>query len=88
MNLTEEQFLEQYGDVKVKLRSYYKFTFTFTGKTKDRITITVAVGGNSDDIYRESIIADQKYRVRELGFSYAKAEADVMGTVAQCFNSY
>jgi hypothetical protein len=87
MNLTEEQFEEQYGDVKVKFNSYYKFTFTFVGKTNDGSTVRLLVGGNSEDIYRERIVADREYTVRELGFSYAVAEHDNKAPV-HCFNSY
>jgi len=70
MELTIEQFLEQYGDVKVKFSSYYKFTFTFIGKIDDDHTVIVNVGGNSNDIYREHFIADKEYTVRELGINY------------------
>lgn len=87
MNITAEQFLEQYGDVKVKFSSYFKYTFTFVGKTKDKTTITLFVGGNSDSIYREHVVANKEYTVRELEFSYASAEQNSKPPV-HCYNSW
>jgi hypothetical protein len=87
MKLTEEQFIEKYGDVKVKFSSYYKFTFTFVGQLEDESTIRLLVGGNSDDIYREHIVADQEYMVMQLGFNYAEVTQNETA-IDECLNGW
>lgn len=48
---TEEEFLEEFGDVKLIVNSYYKYSFGYSGE-KDGKKIYVSIGGNADDIYR------------------------------------
>jgi hypothetical protein len=50
--MTQQQFLDKYGDVEVTFSHYYKFTFTYAATLPDGSRLTVGVGGNSDDIYR------------------------------------
>ena len=46
--LTYEEFLEKYGNEKVKFKSYYKYNFTFSNEKG----LIICFGGNSDDIYK------------------------------------
>jgi hypothetical protein len=87
MKLTEEQFVEKYGDAKVKFSSYYKYTFTFVGQLEDGSTITLSVGGGGDDVYRLSVEANKEYRVMELGFSYAEVVQNET-IIDDCSNYY
>jgi len=64
--ITRDEFLSRYGDVKVKFESYYKYVFSFSGKLEDGKIISVGLGGNSDDIYREEVSADDERTVSQL----------------------
>lgn len=70
VNLTEEQFLEQYGEAIVVFASYYKYSFYFSGEFNGK-NICVSVGGSSDDIYKFDVKAGREYKVKELGVSWA-----------------
>ena len=58
-----EEFYEKYKDVDFKFLSYYKFTFTYRGFTDDGEEVKIGVGGLADDIYRESVSADDVYSI-------------------------
>jgi hypothetical protein len=60
MNYNE--MIEKYGKEKVKFSSYYKFTFYYSNEN-----LAIACGGNSENIYRDSVVAGREYTVRELG---------------------
>lgn len=60
--MTYDEFIEKYGNEKVKFKSYYKFTFSFTNNKG----LTVHVGGHSDDVYKFDILADKEYTVSDL----------------------
>ena len=57
------EFYEKYKDVSFKFLSYYKFTFTYRGFTDDGEEVRIGVGGLADDIYRESVTADNVYNI-------------------------
>ena len=61
-----EEFYEKYKDVSFKFLSYYKFTFTYRGFTSDGEEVKIGVGGLADDIYRESVSADNVYSISYL----------------------
>lgn len=63
MKLTEEQFFEKYGDVKVKFRRYYKYTFYYEGELPNGNEITVGWGGLADDIYKYEVVFDDENTV-------------------------
>lgn len=56
--MTKDEFIENYGNVRVSFHSYYKHLFTFTGITEDGYEVVIQVGGNSDDIYRMEVSPD------------------------------
>jgi hypothetical protein len=64
MELTEEQFFEKYGDVKVKFHYYYKYTFYYVGKLPNGNKITVGLGGSADDIYKCKVSFDDEDTVQ------------------------
>jgi len=68
--MTYEEFIEKYGNEKVKFKSYYKYIFNFTNNKG----IIVSMGGISDDIYRCEIQADKEYLISELGITSAYSE--------------
>jgi hypothetical protein len=61
--ITQKQFIEKYGTVKVKFESYYKYTFTYSATLPDGKTISVGYGGNSDDIYKFSVNSDSEQTI-------------------------
>jgi hypothetical protein len=63
--ITQKQFIEKYGTVKVKFESYYKYTFTYSATLPDGKTISVGYGGNSDDIYRFSVTSDSEQTIED-----------------------
>lgn len=48
----------EFGNAELKFIRYYKYNFTF-GAIVNGKTITAALGGNHDDIYRETVEADK-----------------------------
>lgn len=64
--MTKEEFIVKYGEVLVTFSSYYKFTFTYSGTLPDGKRLSVDVGGNSDDIYRDSVTAGQSVKIAHL----------------------
>jgi hypothetical protein len=74
IKLTEEEFLQKYGDTTVRLSYYYKFTFWFIGVSKDGEMVRVTVGGSSDDIYRLDVQTDKEYYISDLGVNHAIIE--------------
>ena len=48
--MTEQEFIEQYGDWELEFQSYYKYIFAFANES-----LEVSAGGDKDDIYRCSI---------------------------------
>lgn len=68
--ISEERFMELYGDVKVVFQSYYKYSFSFLGEF-DGKTIYIRVGGNPDDIYRFDVTSGKEYLVKEMDINYA-----------------
>ena len=61
-----EEFYEKYKDVNFKFLSYYKFTFTYRGFTSDGEEVKIGVSGTAEDIYRESVSADNVYSISYL----------------------
>lgn len=73
MKLTEEQFIEQYGEAKVVFVYYYKYKFYFEGEYEGK-KINISVGGDVDDIYRFDVEPNKEYQVKELGITYATVQ--------------
>jgi hypothetical protein len=63
--LKSEEFLEKYGEVKVKFSNYYKYTFTFEGSLPEGAKISVSFGGDADQIYKFNVVADQEITVND-----------------------
>ncbi len=87
--MEKKEFIEKYGDVKVKFSSYYKYTFSFTGTLPNGDTIQVGVGGNADDIYKMEVGGDCEETIKSLdpvsGDVYHK---DVKGPSYDSFYDY
>lgn len=60
--MKKEQAKELYESVSKRLKlsflSYYKYGFNFTGEVDD-VKVYVSYGGNSDDIYRFDVDANE-----------------------------
>jgi hypothetical protein len=78
MDITQEQFLEKYADVRVHFSSYYKYSFTYTGIAEDGTVVSVDYGGYHEDIYRMEIKATDSFLLGETArtFRYGTAEKD------------
>lgn len=64
--MSKEEFLEQYGSVKVKFSSYYKYVFYYAAILEDGSRLCCEVGGNSDDIYRHEVASEHEEAVSGL----------------------
>lgn len=69
-----EEFMEKYGDIKVKFKSYYKYSFTFEPVFSNTGIVYVTVGGSHDDIYRFDLEAEKTYAIKALEPSFVKLE--------------
>ena len=85
--MTREEFIEKYGDVKVKFSYYYKYTFNYTGSLPDGGKISVGFGGNSDDIYRCDVVPDREESVSFI-YPYTGRVIDKNGQVIDEFYDY
>ncbi len=63
VKMTKEEFIEKYGNVKVKFSNYYKYTFDYTGDLPDGNVIFVSCGGNADEIYEHDVSPDMEKTV-------------------------
>ena len=90
MEISREEFNELYGDVEVVFNSYYKYTFTFRGETKDFKVVSISYGGCADDIYRESVEAGEKVKVRDIEGTYATVyeDSDCENVVHSYYDGY
>jgi len=61
--LSYKEFIDKYGQVKVKFSSYYKYSFSFHN---EEMNLSVGVGSNHDDIYKMEVRADKEYTISEL----------------------
>lgn len=61
--ISYEQFIEKYGDSKIRFSFYFKYSFYF--KNIDN-SLAIVTGGCADDIYRYEVDADKEYLVSEL----------------------
>ena len=66
MEISREEFMEQYGDVEVKFVYYYKYKFTYSTSLADGRAVQVSVGGCHDDIYRHEVSNDKTYTINSL----------------------
>ena len=86
MEISRTEFNELYGDVEVEFNSYYKYTFEFRGETKTFEPVSISFGGCSDEIYKESIEAGEKVKVRDIEGKYATVYTD--DTCTEVVHSY
>ncbi len=64
VQMTSDEFMDKFGTIKAKFKSYYKYCFVFESTDG---SVTFSVGGGSDDIYKFDVQADREYSVLELG---------------------
>lgn len=64
--MTRTEFLNKYGDINVVFTDYYKYTFNYKFDFGDGSYLTVSVGGDPDEIYRESVVAGEECSVSSL----------------------
>jgi len=64
--MTNEEFYEKYGKIKVKFEKYYKYIFKFSGLLENGNKIVCDVGGHEDDIYNFDVYADDFVSIDDL----------------------
>jgi hypothetical protein len=65
-----KEFVETFGDVKVKFKDYREYNFTYEGKSIEDYEITVYVTSrNYGDMY-SMIVTDEEISIRELHHDY------------------
>ena len=87
LEMTKEEFIEKYGEVKVKFSSYYKYTFNYIGTLPDGNVISVDCGGNADDIYRYEVVPDMEETISSID-PYAGSVRDKDYKVIDQFYDY
>jgi len=85
--MAREEFIEKYGDVKVKFSDYYKYTFNYTGSLPDGSKISIGYGGNDNDIYRHEVVSDKEETVLSV-YPYTGVVLDANGQVIDEFYDY
>jgi len=85
--MTKKEFIEKYGNVKVKFSTYYKYTFTYVGELPNGGKISVDCGGNADDIYRYEVVPDMEESVSSID-PYCGTAYDKDGNVVDEFYDY
>jgi len=85
--MAREEFIEKYGDVKVKFSDYYKYTFNYTGSLPDGSKISIGYGGNYSDIYRHEVVSDKEETVLSV-YPYTGVVLDANGQVIDEFYDY
>ena len=81
MKVSYEQFIEKFGQAKVKFLSYYKYSFTFSGQTEEGNKIHVTVGGSSDNIYKFVVDVNEFYTVVGMAIKSGVVELETGETV-------
>ena len=67
VEITKKEFIEKYGDIKLRFSYYYKYTFHFV--SEDIKGLIGYIGGCSDDIYRTSISYNEEIRLEDLEYA-------------------
>ena len=86
--MTQNEFMEQYGNVVVKFASYYKFTFKFTGLLENGDSISVSIGGDASDIYRMPVDVDEMTIASLPDVPFAGRVLDAAGSEVDSFYEY
>jgi hypothetical protein len=71
--ISEQEFLDLYGDTEMQFSSYYKYSFTYKGVAADGMEILARVGGSSDDIYRYEVLVTDRFPLCMLDARYFEA---------------
>ena len=64
--LDKNEFYTKYGDVEVKFSGYYKYVFTYDAVLPSGQRLRVWYGGDSGEIYKHDVTADEYRSVRSL----------------------
>ena len=64
--MTQQEFIDKYGDETVTLSFYHKYWFYYTSTLRDGRKLTVGVGGDSDEIYRFEAHSGESRTVSQL----------------------
>lgn len=57
--MNKEEFIEKYGEVKVKFDFYFKYTFYFKGILENGNSILCSFGGTADSIFKFGISSEE-----------------------------
>ncbi len=85
--MTKNEFIEKYGDVKVKFSYYYKYTFNYIGSLPDGSKISVGYGGNADEIYKYEVVSNTEETVSNVD-PYTGAVLNANGQLIDEFYDY
>jgi hypothetical protein len=48
--ITHDEFIEKYADVRMTFSSYYKYCFTYIGQTDDGVKVSARYGGDANQV--------------------------------------
>jgi hypothetical protein len=85
MEITHDEFIEKYANVRVHFASYYKYSFTYVGITEDKIIVSVDYGGHADYIYRVEVGANDSFLLGETSKTFRCGKASKHGETIDVF---
>lgn len=88
MEITHDEFIEKYADVRMTFSSYYKYEFTYIGQTDDGVKVSVTYGGDANQIYRFSLDAGHNFLLGETAMTFKRGVSERIDTKEELFDFY
>ena len=66
IEITKNDLLNKYGEVKLVFSHYYKYVFTFQSTLPDGRQIKALAGGMTDNIYKFEVLSGESYTLDEI----------------------
>ena len=86
--ITHDEFIEKYADVRMTFSNYYKYGFTYVGQTDDGVNVSVTYGGETGQIYRFSLDAGHNFLLGETAMHFKSGVSKRIDTNEELFEFY
>ncbi len=88
MEITHDEFVGKYANVRVTFNSYYKYGFTYIGQTDDGVMVSVTYGCDANQIYRFSLNTGHNFLLGEDAMSFKHGVSERIDTNEELFSFY
>jgi hypothetical protein len=88
VDITYDEFIEKYANVRMTFSSYYKYGFTYVGQTDDGVRVSVTYGNDANQIYRFSLDAGHNFLLGEIVMQFAHGISERIDTNEELFSFY